>query len=311
LPGRTVYLDTNNDGHLSNGELSTVTSANGAYAFPNLIVGAYTVRLEIPFTNVIQTGPSGNAYVVTLMGADATGRDFGQVIFGPVAPVSVSKDLYGPLTNPTPDAAFIQGLYHTVLGRAGDAEGIAHWLTKLASGQTLAEVAYAFVISVEHRIHEVDAYYKTFLHRAADAEGRTFWLNLFRAGADEAAVVVGFLNSLEYQNAHVEDGDFVRDLYVDVLGRNGAKAELDGWLTELAKGKSRRALASFFVYSDESYQLAVIGFYSAYLHRANDIGFLSWANELAAGNSVGLVEVHILGEPFFREFYTNGEAKAT
>ncbi|MEG5116339.1 DUF4347 domain-containing protein, partial [Microcoleus sp. A2-C5] len=50
VPGVTIFLDTNNDGILSAGETSvtTGTSPNGNFAFPNLPAGTYNVREVVP-----------------------------------------------------------------------------------------------------------------------------------------------------------------------------------------------------------------------------------------------------------------------
>ncbi|MBS0266358.1 MAG: cadherin domain-containing protein, partial [Planctomycetes bacterium] len=48
LAGWTVFLDGNQNGLLDTGELTTVTDANGAYAFTNLPAGTYVVAEVIP-----------------------------------------------------------------------------------------------------------------------------------------------------------------------------------------------------------------------------------------------------------------------
>ena len=56
--GETIYLDTNNDSKLDNGELSTTTAANGTYNFSNVPVGATIIRQVLP-SGYTQTTPSG------------------------------------------------------------------------------------------------------------------------------------------------------------------------------------------------------------------------------------------------------------
>ncbi len=48
LAGVTVYLDQNRNGRLDAGELSTITDANGNYAFTNLAPGTYAVAIAPP-----------------------------------------------------------------------------------------------------------------------------------------------------------------------------------------------------------------------------------------------------------------------
>ena len=48
LPGRTIFLDTNGNGALDNGEPSNVTDGQGSYSFTNLGPGAYKLREVAP-----------------------------------------------------------------------------------------------------------------------------------------------------------------------------------------------------------------------------------------------------------------------
>ena len=60
LEGWTIYLDQNNNGELDNGELSTVTDANGNYSFFNLAPDTYTVaEVLIPGWEQTFPGDSG------------------------------------------------------------------------------------------------------------------------------------------------------------------------------------------------------------------------------------------------------------
>ncbi len=85
----TVYLDTNNDGSLDNGESSMTTSSAGAYDFTGLAAGSYTVRQVLP-SGYTQTTPSGNAGLsITLTaGQTASGENF--VDAAPVATGSIA-----------------------------------------------------------------------------------------------------------------------------------------------------------------------------------------------------------------------------
>jgi len=56
LPNWTIYLDLNNNGTLDAGEPSTLTDANGNYAFTNLQPGNYIVR-EVPQTGWTERAP--------------------------------------------------------------------------------------------------------------------------------------------------------------------------------------------------------------------------------------------------------------
>ena len=72
LAGWTVILETS-----GNGEVSTVTAANGTYSFTGLGPGTHNV-VEVVHPGWTETSPAGNAYRVTMTsGLAATGDNFG------------------------------------------------------------------------------------------------------------------------------------------------------------------------------------------------------------------------------------------
>lgn len=89
LGGWTIYLDTNNNGSLDNGEPSTVTDNHGNYRFVGLTAGTYHVR-EVQKAGWISTYPSANAssdkYDITLAaGQIAKKKDFGNFKLGSIS----------------------------------------------------------------------------------------------------------------------------------------------------------------------------------------------------------------------------------
>ncbi len=73
----TVYLDTNNDGMLDDGEVSVTTSANGTFEFAQVLPGTYQVRV-VGQTGWTETQPgAGQSISVSLSaGQDAQYTDF-------------------------------------------------------------------------------------------------------------------------------------------------------------------------------------------------------------------------------------------
>ena len=72
--GKVVYLDANNNSRLDAGEITTLTNAQGCYAFPDLGPGTYTVRRIVPAgfvlttpvqTITLQPGQRANVYICT------------------------------------------------------------------------------------------------------------------------------------------------------------------------------------------------------------------------------------------------------
>ena len=72
--GRTIFLDTDNDGVLDSGETSVVTPSSGAFTFANLPAGTYHVREVYPTGMLASTTPPD----VTLAGGqNVTGLSIG------------------------------------------------------------------------------------------------------------------------------------------------------------------------------------------------------------------------------------------
>jgi len=87
VAGVTVYLDTNNNGQLDPGELSTTTGSSGTYTFSDLLPGTYEVREVVP-AGYVQTSPTnaGGLSVAVSAGQTAIGENF------IVAPVTVANE---------------------------------------------------------------------------------------------------------------------------------------------------------------------------------------------------------------------------
>ena len=77
LPGAVVFLDTNTNGLLDGGELSTVTSASGAYSFNEIPPGTVQVDVVIEEPYLLTYPAAGFRTVTLSAGQVATGLNFG------------------------------------------------------------------------------------------------------------------------------------------------------------------------------------------------------------------------------------------
>jgi hypothetical protein len=231
------------------------------------------------------------------------------------------SNLYGT-ANQSADAAFIRGLYRTVLGRdpgmlPADASGNAlsetqFWLNQMSAGMTHEQVAYGFVNSLERRTQEVNAYYQTLLGRDLTANpdpAAVYWVDVLLGGAGESRVVAGIMASAEYRGLHPDDADYVTQVYANLLGRGPGATEVAGVTRLLQAGASRGEVALGVAQSPEASRVVVVGDYAAYLHRQPDAASEAWVSGLAGGGlTLGQVTADILGDPYGAEFYANGKA---
>lgn len=308
LAGYTVFLDLNNNGVLDPGEPTALSNAQGDYSFTSLPATPSVARLLLPGPTV-QLTEGANGYLLDPSHLDTTDLHFGVLISSPVTTLSPTPHLYGSTPNPDADTAFVRGLYEAILGRdpAGTPGDVAwegqSWVDQLHVGLSRLAVAEAIGNSTEHRGLEVDAFYRDFLGRTADAAGRSYWIDRLQAGDSEASVTLAFLNSAEFQAAHADGADYVQALYRNVLGRSASDSEAAGWRTSLAGGLSRADLAAIVVNSQEAANLAISGYYAAFLHRGVDDQAGGWSAALQQGSATPSdVAAAILASD---EFYAN------
>jgi len=94
---------------------------------------------------------------------------------------------------------------------------------------------------------------------------------------------------------------FVQALYLDELGRAGAKAELDGWVGVLnGSGGSQTTVAGDILHSQEARDHLVKSWYVTFLGRqADGTEELGFVNQLVQGGTEEQVLSEILGSPEF------------
>jgi hypothetical protein len=173
-----------------------------------------------------------------------------------------------------PDSAgFVDLLYQNVLGRAADAEGMAHWTGVLDRGAaTRAEVVLGFSDSAEliettagrfsggvwvpaaGRFSggvwapdpvavDVMRYYETVLDRLPDAGGLLYWIDVREQGLTLQQMADAFTGSAEFEARYgaLSDAGFVEQLYLNALDRPGEAEGIAHWTGALDAGALSRA----------------------------------------------------------------------
>ncbi len=144
----------------------------------------------------------------------------------------------------TANKTWIDSIYTNLLKRGPDSAGEAYWLAQLAAGLTAQQVALGFTASQERLTNRVTATYQTLLGRAPDTNGLTYWINIFNTGGTTEDINSGFAGSVEYYNkangslgggAAGNPAKWIREAYLDVLGRAAQVAEMTYWLSFLNK----------------------------------------------------------------------------
>ena len=171
------------------------------------------------------------------------------------------------------NSQYVDILYRTLLGRAGDAAGRARWIEHLHVGLPREDVFAGFVNSTEFgnfcreagiergtynpppagraRIF-VTRLYRLALLREPDTAGLNGWHNALRNGTQTGvSVAYGFIFSREMTNRRLTDEQFIDVLYTTLLGRNADPIGRAGWVNQLRAGRTRYDIFAGFAHSRE------------------------------------------------------------
>ena len=295
LAGRVVYLDLDGSGTFKAGDPTATTDASGHFSFSTAGVGSSPVREDT-------TQDSSDRYVVDQITTNSDGSvSIAAVPFSAITPMPILPNPFAGNTGTDANSNYVQSLYKAILGRTGGDDEIAGWTAAMAGGMTTEQVAAGINNSPEHRTDQVAAYYAEFLHRATDPVSQG-WVADLMNGMSEQAVVEGILNSPEYLASHTDPSLLVRDLYLDVLGRQGSDDELASGQAALASGMSAAAYIATFVEGSEANDQIVEDLYTAGLHRDREPGTSDlWTTMLAASDSASDITTGILSSDEFRQ----------
>ena len=317
LAGQVVFLDLNGNGTLDPGEPSTTTNASGGYSLHES--GARQVCRPPGSVGRRAANPAGEppGYSVTVVasGSNLTGESFGDVLTS----ITVPLTLPASTTFPAQESAsgdYIEALYRAVLDRNADAAGPRRVDRKrLKGGESRLQIVQAIFNSPEHFTQEVTDFYLTLLGRAPDQGGLTAWVAELNGGVREEQVAFDFLNSPEFLGKG--DKNFVDSMYESLLGRAFDAAGEQSWLNVLgdnaagilthAPTETHAQVIDGFLYSVESLERLVQGYYQIFLQRqADPAGLNTWVQDLSQqGLPFRIIEEEFMASP---EFFNNAGA---
>ncbi|MEB2869664.1 DUF4214 domain-containing protein [Pseudomonas rhizosphaerae] len=151
---------------------------------------------------------------------------------------------------------YINTLYTTLLNRPADEAGSDNWVSVLANGGSLADVAAGIAGSAEAQAFDqsnktfVSELYSDILGREADEAGLQDWVSQLFNGTSRGEVAANIVGSAE--GVAKVNGDFIDSLYSNALDRT---ADADGkanWLAVLADGGTQADVAIGIVGSQEA-----------------------------------------------------------
>jgi hypothetical protein len=215
-------------------------------------------------------------------------------------------------TNPlSANQALVERLYGDLLERNGSIAELNAWVAQLPNlGQ--GGVANAIARAPEALARLVDGLYLHYLGRQADPNGEASWVNYLLIGHTEEDVIAGLCSSAEFYSRAGQlaspstpgkpDANFVRALYVTVLGRDGSPSDVSAWVSQLPNlGRSGVVQAFVHLPATEFRADQVSAFYPEFLHRTGS------SAEVAAYVNSGLDLLSIeVAFPSSAEFFNNG-----
>lgn len=156
----------------------------------------------------------------------------------------------------TPDQRFVQLLYFGFLGRLPTAAELAYQTQPLAAGTPRGTLAATFFNAPEFQMGArfTGGLYLGILFRDAEFAGWQFQrLALASGAASQLDLVRNFVNSAEFQqrNGTLDNDNYVRLLYRQVLFREPSPAEVTFQAAALSRTSDRPALAAAFLNSEE------------------------------------------------------------
>ncbi|NNF54502.1 MAG: DUF4214 domain-containing protein [Acidimicrobiales bacterium] len=248
--GNILYLTDDNGWqytyiHINNDSPGTDDGANRyEEAFgPGIELGARVSAGQV----IAYMGDSGNAeWTVSHLHFEVVDPDGNNVNPAPLVDAALERALHPIDVDPaevSPFAdfdTFAERLYQTVHGRSGtltERRDLADTVNTVGMNAALEDV-----ITPNSTGASLDRLYEAYFLRAADTDGIHYWMDQYRGGASLTDIANWFAESDEFKNRYGGKpfGDFLDQLYVDVLHRAPDASGKAYWLGLLETGQLTR-----------------------------------------------------------------------
>ncbi|HEV7221820.1 MAG TPA: DUF4214 domain-containing protein, partial [Pirellulales bacterium] len=207
------------------------------------------------------------------------------------------------------EAAVVDKVYHQVLNRAADLQGLQFWTAQIMQGSPYGNVAQGIFESTEHLDPIISQYYRQFLLREPDAQGLQFWYDMWVRDGGPEHVVAGMISSPEFfaeaGNAHPQlsaNAAWVTTLYERLLNREPDSQGLQFWTGNLDSGAMTRPdVVLGFEQSREAFANDVTAFFQQYLNRApSDAESATYVTQLQQGSTQRDIQVELINLPEYQ-----------
>ena len=202
------------------------------------------------------------------------------------------------------NAAFINGLYKSLLGRPVDQAGLNFYLPPLQAAEQSALTATMESITSSASYYEnlignpTQGFIVKYLGRQAGSGDISYWTNQMLAGATDEEVIAQIMASEEFYTNQAQSNNLVwlQKAYVDILGRSLDSNGESYWLPQVGSGDNQadRLNVALQLLANSQHQLLLVSAdYETYLHRpAGTTDQQYWLSQFQAG----LTDEQILSE---------------
>jgi hypothetical protein len=268
------------------------------------VTGAHTYVSPGSYTATVNVADDG--------GQSASAAAAVSISPGVPAPCTATAPSASPPYQPTattPDARWIQAIYHDLLQETPPAQTLAAFSGELGNGLS-REVLVSFLEGDPDRPIIVGSLYNTYLHRPADPAGLSSGVQFLAAGGSDEQLAATLIGSAEYLNTRGggTTAGFLGALYCDVLARTIDPGSLASWTQMLAEGMTRQQVAQAVLSSTEHRIGLIKSLYLRFLRRpsaSSDNAF--WLAYLQSGASDEQLIAKILSsQEYFNQFTSGG-----